>query len=136
MRVAHVRLLRRHVLWAKDTHDHGASSVGTLVLGEVVRAGELLAAVGALKGLLVSVERAVVALEVFLAAEATRAESADEGLGRVLSQGLLAATARGVAALRRSTGSGLRLLGALAGVLRNLHGRVLRSLGGLVEVQR
>jgi hypothetical protein len=80
----------------EDTHDHGASAVSTLVLGEVVAARELLAAVGALKGLVVSVERAVVALKVFLATEAARAESADEGLGGILGQRLLAAaTARG-----------------------------------------
>jgi len=120
----------------EDAHDHGTGTVGALVLAEVVRARELLATVGALERLVVGVERAVVTLEVFLATEAAGAESADEGLGRVLSQGLLAATARGVTALRRSTGSGLRLLRALAGVLRNLHGRVLRSLGGLVEVSR
>jgi hypothetical protein len=121
---------------SENTHDHGTGTVSALVLAEVVRAGELLAAVGALERLVVGVERTVVALEVFLAAEATGAESADEGLGRVLGQRLLAATARGIAALRRSTGSRLRLLGALAGVLRDLHSRVLRSLGGLVEVGR
>jgi hypothetical protein len=70
----------------EDTHDHGASAVGALVLGQVVAARELLAAVSALEGLVMSVERAVVALEVLLATEAARAEGADEGLGRVLSE--------------------------------------------------
>jgi hypothetical protein len=37
------------------------------------------------------VERTVVALEMLLAIETARAESADEGLGGILSQGLLAA---------------------------------------------
>jgi len=65
--------------------------VGALVLREVVAARELLTAVGALKGLVTGVEGAVVALQVLLAAEAARAESADEGLGRILGQRLLAA---------------------------------------------
>jgi hypothetical protein len=41
------------------------------------------------------VERAVVALEVFLAAEAARAKGADEGLRGILSQRLLAAATAG-----------------------------------------
>ena len=80
---------------AHDLKADSASSVGALVLGEVVAPGELLTAVSALKGLVVSVERAVVALEVFLTAEATRAESADEGLGRVVGKRLLATAAAG-----------------------------------------
>lgn len=83
----------------EDAHDHGAGTVSALVLAEVVRAGELLTAVGALEGLVMSVERAVVTLEVFLATEAARAESANEGLGGILGQRLLAATTGGVAAL-------------------------------------
>ena len=79
----------------EDTHDHGTSAVSALVLGQVVTARELLTTVGALEGLVVGVERAVVALEVFLATEATRAESADKGLGGILSQGLLAAATAG-----------------------------------------
>jgi hypothetical protein len=55
----------------EDTHHDGASTVGTLVLRQVVAAGELLTTVGALEGLVVSVEGAVVTLEVLLAAEAT-----------------------------------------------------------------
>lgn len=65
---------------------NGTSAVSALVLREVVAPGELLAAVGALERLVMSVERAVVALEVFLAAEAARAKSADEGLGGILCQ--------------------------------------------------
>jgi hypothetical protein len=38
-------------------------------------------------------ERSVVALEVFLATEATRAQGANKGLGRILSKGLLTASA-------------------------------------------
>ena len=79
----------------EDTHDHGTSAVSALVLGQVVTARELLTTVGALEGLVVGVERAVVALEVFLATEAARAESADEGLGGILGQGLLAAATAG-----------------------------------------
>jgi hypothetical protein len=58
---------------AHDLKAHGTSTVGALVLREVVAPGELLTAVGALKGLVVSVERAVVTLEVFLTTEAARA---------------------------------------------------------------
>jgi hypothetical protein len=75
----------------QDAHDNSAGTVSALVLVHVVAAAELLATVGALEGLIVSVERVVVTLEVLLATEAVRAESADEGLGRVLIQRLLAA---------------------------------------------
>jgi hypothetical protein len=78
-----------------DAHDNSAGTVSTLVLAEVVTAAELLATVSALEGLVVGVKGAVVTLEVFLATEATRAKSADEGLGRVLGEGLLAATTGG-----------------------------------------
>jgi hypothetical protein len=80
---------------AHNLEANSASSVRTLVLGEVVTPGELLTAVSALERLVVSVKRAVVALEVFLTAEATRAESADEGLGRVVGKRLLATAAAG-----------------------------------------
>lgn len=88
----HVRVME---VGAHDLKAHGTSTVGALVLREVVAPGELLAAVSALKGLVVSVERAVVALKVFLTTEATRAESADEGLGRVVGKRLLATAAAG-----------------------------------------
>ena len=84
-----------HVLvgWlSEDTHAHRACAMSSLVLAQVVRARELLAAVGALERLVVSVERPVVAFEMFLASEATAAERADESLGWVIRQGLLAAT--------------------------------------------
>jgi len=76
-----------HVLCrlGEDAHDHGAGTVSALVLAKVVGARELLATVGALERLVVGVEGTVVTLEVFLTTETTRAESADEGLGRVLS---------------------------------------------------
>jgi hypothetical protein len=128
--LVHVRLSRL----SEDTHDHGAGAVSALVLAEVVRARELLATVGALERLVVSVEGTVVTLEVFLTTEATRAESADEGLGGVLSQRLLATTAGGVAALGRSAGGRLGGLRTLRGNLGNLHSSVLGSLGGLVKV--
>jgi uncharacterized membrane protein YphA (DoxX/SURF4 family) len=66
-----------------------------LVLAEVVAAAELLATVGTLEGLVVRLKRAVVAFEVLLATKAVRAESADKGLGRVLSQRRLASIAAG-----------------------------------------
>ena len=67
--------------------------MGPGVLREVVAAGELLAAVVALERFVVRVQGAVVALEVFLAPEAARAEGADEGLRGVFGQGLLATAA-------------------------------------------
>lgn len=94
--------LGSHVV-GHDAHDDGAGTVSALVLAEVVAAAELLATVGALKGLLTGVERAVVALEVLLTAEATRAESADKGLARVLGEGLLATAAGGRGGRRAGT---------------------------------
>ncbi len=88
----HVRVMevRAHNLKADS-----ASTVGALMLGEVIAPGELLTTVGALKGLIVSVERAVVALKMLLTTEAARAESADKGLGRVVSERLLATATAG-----------------------------------------
>jgi hypothetical protein len=131
----------------ENTHDNGAGSMSALVLGEVVAAGKLLAAIGALKGLLMSVERAVVALEMFLAAEAARAESADEGLGRILSQRLLAATAGdgliegwGIAIIRAGGNCIVVGSGSLRGAVVVLAGRFLLDrivLGlGLLALRR
>ena len=128
--LVHVSLCRL----GKDTHDHSTGTVSALVLAEVIGARELLAAVGALEGLVVSVKRSVVTLEVFLATEAARAEGADECLGGVLSQRLLATTAGGVTALGRSASGRLRGFRALGGNLRHLHSSVLGSLGSLVKV--
>jgi hypothetical protein len=50
------------------------------MLSQVVASGELLAALVALERLLLGVQRTVVALEVFLAAEAAVAEITDKGL--------------------------------------------------------
>jgi len=97
--VLHVRVVE---VGAHDLEADSASAVGALVLRQVVAPGELLTAVGALKGLVVSVERAVVALEVLLTAEAARAQSADEGLGRVVGERLLATATAG-----RRDGSGV-----------------------------
>jgi hypothetical protein len=110
--------------------------VGAGVLSQVVTARELLATLIALERLVLSVERAVVALEVLLTTEATRAKSADEGLGRVFGQGLLA-----TAAVDRD-GSRLggiinravvraAVTGRLAGVLRLVFGLLLEVLTGL-----
>jgi len=130
--LVHVRLSRL----SEDAHDHGTSTVSALVLAEVIRARELLAAVSALERLVVGVKRTVVTLKVFLTTEATRAESADEGLGRVLSQRLLATTAGSVAALGRSASGRLGSLRALRGNLGHVHSGVLGSLSGLVKVGR
>jgi hypothetical protein len=77
----------------EDAHHYCAGAVGALVLRQVVAARELLATVSALEWLLMGMERAVVALKMFLATEAARAKSAYKGLGRILSKRLLAATA-------------------------------------------
>jgi len=79
----------------EDTHDDGTAAMCSCVLGEVIRPGELLATLVALKRLVMSMERAIVALEVLLATKAAGAESADEGLAGVFSQRLLATTAVG-----------------------------------------
>ena len=100
----------------ENTHDHGAGAVGTLVLRQVVAARELLAAVSAFEGLVVSVKRAVVALEVLLATEAARAKGADEGLGRILGERLLAAAAAG----RSNRCGGSLLRAGLSGVVVGL----------------
>ena len=62
------------------------------MLGQVVAAGELLAALVTFERLVVSVERSDVSLEVLLASESAVANIADEGLGRVFRERLLAAT--------------------------------------------
>jgi hypothetical protein len=71
------------------------------MLSQVVAARELLTTLVALKRLLLGVQRAVVSLQVFLATEASVAEIAHKGLGRVLSERLLAATAVGGSRHRR-----------------------------------
>jgi len=75
-----------HLGVIENTHDDGAGTVGPLVLGKVITAGKFLAAVGALKWLLMRVKRAIVTLQVFLATETTGAECADKGLGWVFGQ--------------------------------------------------
>lgn len=69
-----------HVRVIQDTHDDGTSAVSTLVLGKVVATRKFLTAVGALEWLVVGVKRSIVALEMFLTAEATGAQGADKGL--------------------------------------------------------
>lgn len=49
-------------------------------MAEIIGARKLLATIGALEWLVVSVERAVVPLQVLLATEAAAAKGADEGL--------------------------------------------------------
>src|SRR6266566_1759212 len=74
-----------------EVHDDGTRAVRAGVLRQVVRPGELLAALMALEGLLLRVEGPVVPLKMLLAPESAVAELAHEGLGRILRQGLLAA---------------------------------------------
>lgn len=90
-----IGLMRLQFAVLQDTHDNGTASVGTGVLGQVVRARELLAAFVALEWLVLRVERAVVTLEVLLATEAASTEGADEGLGGILGQGLLSTSTVG-----------------------------------------
>lgn len=88
-------VVTRHVVLVNQVHDDSAGAVRALVLSKIVRAGKLLAALVALKRLVLSVEGSPVALEVFLTAEAAVALVADKGLGGVLGQGLLASTTVG-----------------------------------------
>ncbi len=70
----------RNLTILQDAHDDSTAAMCSGVLCEVVAARELLAAFIALEWLVLSVEGAVVALEVLLAAEAARAELTDKGL--------------------------------------------------------
>lgn len=93
----------------KDTHHHGPSTMGSGMLSEIVTARELLATFLALERLVLSVERAVVTLEVFLTTEATRAKGADKRLGGVVRQRLLATPAGSRKRGRRRLGRQTRL---------------------------
>lgn len=116
-----------------QVHDDGTSAVGARVLGEVVGARELLTALGALEGLVVRVERPVVAFEVLLAPEPAVAQLADEGLGRVVSKRLLAAAAVGGC----GNGSGADVLGVgRALVVLVLGGTLLLRRGLLLGAAR
>lgn len=136
-RVHHVRHITagngsNHVGLVKDVHDHGTGAVGACMLSKVVRARELLTALVAVEWLVMGMQRAVVTLEVLLAAEAAVAQVTGENLGRVLSQRLLAATAvggdRGSDAL-----SALIILGS-GRLARDSDGRLLgRSIGVLAS---
>lgn len=75
----------------QNTHHDSSTSVGASVLGKIVTARELLAALMALEWLILSVQRSVVALEVFLSAESAVTDLADKGLGWILGERLLAA---------------------------------------------
>jgi hypothetical protein len=98
--------------------------VGTGMLSQIIRARELLATLVALKGLVLSVKRAVVTLQVFLATEATRAQGADKGLGWILSQGLLATAAvGGRSRARRCVGGRVALMTVVGGGLGTRAGR-------------
>ncbi len=128
------RRRRRHGLRVvNQVHDDGAGAMGARVLGEVVGARELLATVAALEGLVMGVERPVVALEVLLAAEPAVADVADEGLGRVLGQGLLASAAAGGSREgRRVDILGARVgLGVVLGLGRIAAGALLVGRRGL-----
>ena len=70
----------------------GAAAVCAHMLSEVVTAGELLAALVALEGLLLCVKRSVMPLDVLLSAESAVAEIADKCLAGVFRERLLAST--------------------------------------------
>ncbi|KAI6772564.1 hypothetical protein HG530_003522 [Fusarium avenaceum] len=103
------------------------------MLSKVIAAGEFLAALVTLEGLLLSVERAVVALEVFLAAESAVAKITNEGLGRILSKRLLAPSAVGRSrkgsrgALRSGGGTRIAGISSLVGRLLCVTGLSSRS---------
>lgn len=93
--LAHLLVIRKAGLEftvLKNTHDDSTTAVSASMLSEVVTSRELLAAVAALERFVLSVKRSVVALEVFLSTETSRAQVANEGLGRIFSQRLLATT--------------------------------------------
>lgn len=69
---------RRHFAFLEDAHDHGAGTMSSRVLGEVVAPRELLTAIVALEWFVMSVERSVVTFQVFLAAKTSRAKSANK----------------------------------------------------------
>lgn len=128
-----------HVGVVNQVHNDSAGTVSARVLGEVVRARELLATLIALKGLILSVKGAVVTLQVLLSSEAPVTQLADEGLGRVLGQGLLATTAvlgrhvRGAATLGAARGvstsvRGAGLWGGAAALVLVLRGLLLLLL--------
>lgn len=75
-----VELVGLELTVLEDAHDDGTGTVGAGMLSEVVRSRELLSTLVAFKRLVVSVERSVVSLQVFLTTEASRAKSADECL--------------------------------------------------------
>lgn len=80
---------RGRIAGVDDAHHDRATRMSASVLRKVIAPRELLTALVALERLVLSVERAVVTLEVLLATEATGAEGAHEGLGGVIRQGLL-----------------------------------------------
>jgi hypothetical protein len=106
--------------------------VGAGVLSEVVTPRELLATLIALKRLLLSVKRAVVTLEVFLATESAVAKVAHKGLGGILSEGLLASPAVGGSGKRSGSSLGTAGIVRVAGGIGSLGGGLLgvARLGG------
>lgn len=78
-----------------DTERNRSTAVGALMLSKVITPGKFLSAIGALERLVLGVKRPVVALQVLLPTESTRADLADKGLAGILCQGLLAAAASG-----------------------------------------
>lgn len=112
-----------------EVHHDGTATVGASVLSEVVAPRELLATLVALKRLLLSVKRAVVALEVLLTAEAAVAKIAHKGLGGILSEGLLTSSAVGGSGKRSGSS-----LGTAGGV--GVTGSIGSLCGGLLGVAR
>ena len=111
----------------------GAGAVGASMLSEVVGTRELLAAFAAFERLVLGVKGSGVALQMFLTAEATVADLADERLGGIFSKGLLAAAtvggSRGVVGRGACvSGSGIGL-GAVVGGLGSSAALVAGSLG-------
>ena len=123
--VGHGRALVRDLALSEQVHDNSTRAVGAGMLGEVIAAGELLAALVAGERLVLGVERTVVALEVLLTAEPAVAELADEGLGRILGERLLASTTVG--------GSGVRVVASL-GFARLVAVRSSTILGSRIGI--
>lgn len=76
----HAGVEGRNLALLDKVHDNGTAAVSASVLREVVAPGELLAALIALKGFLLGVQRSIVTLKMLLATESPVAKIANKGL--------------------------------------------------------
>lgn len=125
---------RGRIAGVDDAHHDRATRMSASVLRKVVAPRELLTALVALERLVLSVEGAVVTLEVLLATEATGAESAHKGLGGIVRQGLLTTTSVNRNGGSRSLRSARMRVGVVAGLdSLGCRGVCLRAGGTAVD---